>query len=365
MSEGTWTGVERRRHVQAVSVRITFRTAVLVVASVLAVVILEGMFVAAHRVLGWAAACAAAAAFISPVATFLGRFVPRVLAVIATFLIVGAAVVGVVFASVDNLDREVDRLQRTAPAATERLESRDDELGEAMRDLQLTDRVQAFLDGLDDRVGSGTGTLRQTAPSAPVYVVNAVLTIFLLIYGPPIVAGAIARVDGVERRIVARSTLEDALRRARRTVAALVAQGVVVGLAAWGAAVAYDLPAPIVLGLVAGVVAMLPDFGILLGLLPMLALLAGTESVAAAAVVLAVAAVVQGAEALWLRSHVDRFGVAIGPAIVWIVALLAFTVYGVGGAVVAVVYAIFAVGILDQVPAARQALTIVRSGGRD
>ena len=175
------TGEDRPR-----TVRITWTTAVFAVSVVLAFIMLRGAFVAAHRVLGWTAAAIAVAVFVEPIVEKLSRWVPRGVAVAATFLAIAGIAGGLVFGTVADLDNEVARLQEVMPDAIERLEERDDEIGRIAREIDLSRRSETFLDALDERVGSGSGTLAQNAPTVPVYFVSAILTIFLLVYGPRI-----------------------------------------------------------------------------------------------------------------------------------------------------------------------------------
>jgi len=149
--------------------------------------------------------------------------------------------------------------------------------------------------------------------------------------------------------------LTEALTRAQRTMAAILLQGAIFGLAVGGIAWVLDLPAPVVLGLAAGLGATIPDFGILLGILPTLALTAGLESGRTAVAMLAAAFVLQAFEALHLRRRVDRWGVEVGPTVVWVVVLIGYTLHGIGMAFFGVVYAVFALAVIDQVPAARAA----------
>lgn len=337
-------------------VRLSVRSTVLIVGAVLSVFALRNAFVASQRVLGWAVAAAIAAVLVEPIVGVLGRWIPRVAAVLLTFVVAGSAIAGLVFGSIDDLDREIGRLQRSAPAATERLEARNDELGEVMRDLDVSERVDVFLQALDDRVGSGSGALAENAPTAPVYLVSAILAVFLLLFGSRIVHGAAAQMTDADHRTLVLDVIFDAVAHARRTIFALVAQGVVIGVLVWATAQVLDLPAPIVLGFVAGVAAMLPDVGILLGVLPTVALTAGFETARLAVGVLAAAFALQAVEALVLRHRIDRWGVAVGPATVWVVVLVAFTLHGIGAAVCAVVLAIFAVAIADRVPDLRTAM---------
>lgn len=335
------------------TVRVTWRSAILAILVVVAFLIGRSAFVAAHRVLGWTAAAIAVAVFVEPIVTFLGRWIPRVLAVILTFVVFAGVAGGLVFGTVDDLDREVARLQEAMPPALQELEDRDDEIGEIASEIDLSTRATTFLDALDDRVGSGSGALAQNAPTLPVYFVSAILTIFLLVYGPDIGKGVIGQIRDESDRDRFLAVVSSAAHRARRTVSALLGQGAMVGLLTYLAAWSLDLPAPIVLGLFAGAIAMLPDVGILLGTFPLVALTAALESVTIAAVLLAAIVVVQTFEALWVRRRVRDFGVDVGPAIMWIVALVGFAIYGPGMAFYGAAYAIFALGVIDQIPAVR------------
>lgn len=337
------------------SVRLSTRSVLLLVGVVFAVLVLRNTFVAAQRILGWAAASSATAVFVAPLASWLGRYIPRVAAIILTFLMIGVVAGALIFGVVDDLDREVARLQDAAPAATQRLEERGDELGDVMRDLEVSQRVEVFLDEVDARVGSGSSALAENAFTVPVYFVNAILTIFLIVYGPGIVRGALSLIDDDERRGRVAATLNDAVVRARRTMAAVLGQAVVVGVAVGSASWAIGLPAPVVLGLVAGVAATIPDFGILLGVLPTVALIAGLEDGRIAVAFLAVALIVQAVEALHVRHLVDRWGVEVGPSVVLVVVLLGYTLHGVGMALFGVAYAIFALAVVDRIPAGRPA----------
>lgn len=350
MAATPWMNGDARRHR---TVRISTRTVVLAVGVVLAVLVLRGAFVAGQRVLGWAFACAVTAVFVAPLASWLGRWIPRVAAVLLTFVVVAVAAGALIFGTFDNLDREVRALQRAAPDATERLETRDDEIGSAMRDLELSARVENFLDELDQRVGSGSDALAENALTVPVFFVNMILTIFLLIYGPGIIQGGLSLISDEERRERASAVLFEATVRARRTFAAMLAQGVLIGMSVGLVAMALSLPAPVVLGLVAGVAATLPDVGILLGVLPTVALAAGLESGRAAVALLAAAMVLQAMEALHVRHWVDRWGVEVGPSVVWIVVLVGYTLHGIGMAFYGVAFAVFALAIIDQVPRGR------------
>ena len=63
-------------------------------------------------------------------------------------------------------------------------------------------------------------------------------------------------------------------------------------------------------------------------------------------VVLVLAA--QLADSFLLRPHVARQSVDIGLVVPWVVALLGYSIYGIGGAVFGTMYAVFGLAILDQ-----------------
>lgn len=336
--------------------RLSWATAMLIVSVFIGFVAARGAFIAAHRIVGWTMASIAVAVFVEPIVAALGRAIPRVLAVILTFLLLGGMAFALVVGAVSDLDREVARLQQVAPDAIDRLEARDDEIGRFMAEIRLRERAETFLDALDERVGSTSGALAENASTAPVYFVSAILTIFLLVYGPSIARGGARQiVDPTTRRVLFRMVAE-ASQRARRTVSALLTQGLVIGGVTLLFAELIGLPAPIVLGLIAGVAAMLPDFGILLGALATASLTAAFENGRTAVIVLVVALAVQLFEALYIRRRVREFGVDVGPAVIWIVAVVGHALYGPGMAFYGVVYAIFVLAVVDQVPAARIAL---------
>lgn len=334
------------------TIRLGWTSALLAVSVVLGFLVLRSGFVAAHRILGWTAASVAVALFLEPIIEALDRFMPRALAVVVSFLVILFVVGGVVFGAVRDLDREVERLKAEAPSAIQDLEGRDDELGRLATDINLSERADTFLDALDDRVGTGEGALVENATSVPVYFVSAILTIFFLVYGPGIAAGAAGQIDD-RRRQVATVVLTKAAQRARRTVGALLLQGAVVGVVVAAVAAMLDLPAPIVLGLIAATAGTIPDVGILLGALPTVALTAAFSTNRNTVIILASAFAFQAVEALVVRRQVNRFGVRVGPSVVWIVALIGYTIYGPGMAFFGVCYAIFALAVLDQLPAVR------------
>jgi predicted PurR-regulated permease PerM len=343
-------------------VRLTVPTAVIAIGTAALAVIARDVFRSAHRVLGWAAAAVVVAALLDLPIALLARRIGRVAAVAITFLVVAAVALAIVYGAFDDLQAEIERFQEAAPEAAARLEERDDRVGEIARDFQLTERVERFVDEIEDRFGGGGGgALLASAGSLPTYFVGAILTIFLMNYGPRIVLGGLAQIRDEQRRVMVADILGRALVRSRGAIFAALAQAMLVGIGAWLTCEALDIPAPATVALVVGLLALIPYVGIVVGALLIALLAAGFASVTAAVVVLVGAVALQVFEAREVRPGVDRATMRVGPAVPWIVAVLGYSVYGVGGALYGAAYGVFALAILDAVALHRRAAEIAEA----
>ncbi len=298
---------------------------------------------AASRTIGWAVATTVVAALIEPLVARLDRYLPRMVAVLVVLVglaALGAALAGGVLADLGN---QYDRLQREAPRAAERLEE-SPRFGDVATDFRLTERVEEIL----DRVERPTDSVPASAASTvSTYLVCAVLTIFLLSWGPRFATGALGQVGDRARREALRRTVGVAYARARLYVAIAAVLGIGAGLVALAACTATDLPAPIVLSAFVAGASVIPGFGILLGSLPAL-LLAGAFSAGTTTAVLACGAVaLQAAHEVLQRRALSGRSLVVGPAAIVIALSIGFEIYGFGGAAVGAVLAVFAMALLD------------------
>ena len=110
---------------------------------------------AAHRPLSWAAASAVVAILIDPIVDVLDRKLPRIASVLIALLVVTAGTWGAIYVAADDLNTGVDRLGEAAQDAAAELEERGDSIGQAARDVELTRRVDSFVEALDERVMTG------------------------------------------------------------------------------------------------------------------------------------------------------------------------------------------------------------------
>jgi predicted PurR-regulated permease PerM len=336
-------------------VRITARSAVVGVLVLVAGILAQRIFVAAHRPLSWAAAAVVVAVLIDPIVDLLDRHIPRLAAVVVALLVVGGAAFAVTYVAFDNLSDGLDRLGRAAEDAAERLEARDDSVGDLARDIDATRRVDLFVDTLDERVTGGDEVLVSTAGTAPTYLVGGILTLFLMSYGPRLAQSAVNQLPSARQREAVTEVVTRALNRSRRAVLLMVGEGLVVGLLVTGVAYLLDLPSSAALGFAAGLLAMLPHAGIVLGNLPLILLLLALRSDLAAIVAAVVVIACQLVDSYVVRRRISLYSVHVGLLVPWVVVLVGYAVYGVGGAAFALVFAVFGLAVLDELAARRRA----------
>ncbi len=324
-----------------------WRVVALVAALVCGVVVVTNVVSEAQQVLGWTVAAAVVALLLAPVIRILDRALPRAVAIVLTFVVVGVLGAGVSFLyNVSVLD-QVDQIEESAPGIASDIEERDDRIGEIAREIGLVDKVEELAARIGDGVGSRGDAIRSAAVSAPPYFVSMILTIFLLLFGPRLVHGALDQLAEDRRRWL-EPVLSDTARRGQIYVWASLVQAAVVGFTVAGAAALLDVPAIGLVAIFAATAALVPYVGIVVGWLPVLVLGLGTASGVAVGIAALVAIGLQLAEWRWWRPLVDPRSVHVGPAVPVIVATLGFGIYGLGGAIYATILAVFALALLDQ-----------------
>ena len=113
-----------------------------------------------------------------------------------------------------------------------------------------------------------------------------------------------------------------------------------------------DLPAPFILGLILGTLSAVPLLGVILGGLPALLLAAADTDKTVIATVAGLLVALQLVEILLVRRRVDSRTLRVGPALVLIVGLIGFRLYGVGGAAYAAIALVFVLALVESWPPA-------------
>jgi predicted PurR-regulated permease PerM len=331
--------------------------ALTLVGTAVGLVVARRAFIAAHRPLGWAAAALVAAVVLDPVVDRLAVHLHRVPAVLLTLVAVGGLSVGTAYLVFHEVEAALNHLQEVAPDAARTIELRDDKVGQLARDFHLRDRVTSASDALDARVTGGGDVLRSTAGTAPTYLVSAILTVFLMTYGPRIAKSALEQDPDAARRARIAEIVGPAVNRARSAVITSVGMALLVGLAVAGTATALDLPAPSAIGFAAGVLSLFPFVGLTIGAIPLLLVTLGFRSLSAAVILFVVVLVVQVLDSLMVRPRLAVRSVDVGLVVPWVVALVGYSVYGVGGAAYGTAYAVFGLAILDRLDHENRART--------
>jgi predicted PurR-regulated permease PerM len=328
------------------------------------VVVASWVVTRATRVLGWVIAAAVLAALMNPVVEALARRMRRGFAVALVVLGVVVLVGVLAWAGVGDLQAGLSRLRTVAPEAAGDLEGSGSWIGDAAQEFELRDRVEELLDDLPARLagGSPARAVQAAASRGIAMLITLVLTIFLIGHGPRLVRGALRQVPE-DRRATLSVRLHHAYRKAWLYVSVQLVKAVLVALLVLGLARAVELPAPAVLGLVAGGASVVPKLGIALGALPVVLLAGvihggGTLLVAAGAVF-----GLQVADALVVARWLEPASVPVGPAISLAALLLGTSLYGVGGGAIAIVLAVFAVAVAaEHLPAVAEAATAAPPG---
>ena len=230
----------------AANVEIDLRSVVLAFGFIVVVVLTRGVIVAARRPLGWAVATVIAASFLAPAVERLADHVRRVFALIIVLLLTAGTIGIIMWGVLHDLDRESEHLYRDAPIAARNIE-RSPRFGQAARDFKLEERVTDAVETLRKRSQSLAG---KAASRAGTYFVFAILTIFMLNWGPRMARSAGEQFTDPERRARVEHVAADAFGRWQHYVVGSVAQALAYGIVMWLVCSALSVPAPTPLALV-------------------------------------------------------------------------------------------------------------------
>lgn len=304
---------------------------------------------ASTRVIGWMLAAAVAAALLHPVVDGLARRIPRAVAVLVVALAVLGAAGAIGYSVVDTIVRETRNVQESAPDAARRLE-RSDRWGDLATDFDLADRTRTFVDDIPERLRGGTpaDAVRAAATRGVAFLATGVLTLFFVLHGPRLVNGAIDQIRDAERRDRVRRIAAAAYRRTMRYVLSSVLLAVAAGLFGYLVASLADVPGPAAFGLWIGLWDLVPLLGTLVGAIPVVILSAVFFSTERAIVVAVVFVAWQAFEYLVVQRRIERRSLHLGPFVTLFAGLVGIELYGLGGALLAVVVAASAVAVGDE-----------------
>ena len=329
--------------------RLTTRSAVTAVALLGMTLGLLGLVAASRRVLGWMAAAATIAGLVHPLVARLGRLVPRGVAVAAVVLVSLATVGLAAYRVVDDVRDQTDRLRTSAPAAARRLERDDGRVGELAREAKLAERTQRFVDEVPERLRGGTPAqaLRSAATRGVAYLATGILSIFFLVHGPKLAAGAARQIRDTAQRARVERVADAAFTRGFGYARGTLAMAILAGVVGHAVASAAHIPGAAPLGLWMGLWDAVPYFGAVLGALPIV-VLGGVGHPERGVTLALVFVAYEVVETLLLQRRLERRTVRVGPFLTSASAFAGLELYGLGGAALAVLATALTVAALDE-----------------
>ena len=329
--------------------RITPRSLVVAVGLLGLTLALLAVMAASRRVLGWLVAAAAIAGLLYPLVERVGRKVPRGLAVaivvLTTLLTIGLTTYQVI----DDIRDQTDRLRTAVPAAARRLERDEGRLAELAREAELSERAQRFVDSVPERLRGGTAAdaLRSAATRGVAYLATGVLSIFFLLHGPKLLAGAAAQVRDPLRRARLERVATAAYVRGFGYARGTIAMALTAGLFAWLVATVADVPGPAPLAVWTGLWDAVPYFGAVIGALPIV-VLAGIGNPERGAVLILIFVAYEVLETFVLQRRLEKGTVRVGPFLTAAGGAAGLELYGLGGALLFLLAIALAVAALDE-----------------
>jgi predicted PurR-regulated permease PerM len=256
---------------------------------------------------------------------------------------------GIGYAVVDDVVNQMHELQKAVPKAAKELEH-SHRFGKAAREVHLAKRAKAFVDELPERLRGGNvqDALRAAATRGVAFLATGVMTIFFLIYGERLLRGAVRQLPAARQAEFARIGLS-AYRRSWRYLSGTLTMAVTAGLLAYVCATVLHLPGKAPLALWMVLLDPIPLLGVLLGAVPLILLAATTATWQGTVLVTLLLIGWQVFEAMRLQRMVEAVSLHIGPFITIAVAMISLELYGIGGALVGLVFAVLVAAVLDEV----------------
>jgi predicted PurR-regulated permease PerM len=328
--------------------RVSGRSIVLAVVVVVATVTALRILASAERVLGWVLIASSTAALIAPAVAWLSRRLPRGLAVAA--VAIGAlALAGLVtYGLVDDVVRQTHNLERSAPELARRIET-DSRFGDAATEADLSTRVEHFVKTVPERLRGGTpaDAIRSAATRGLAFLAVFVLTMFFLLHGARLAQAAVRQIHDDERRALAERVGLAVYRRAFGYARGTILLAAMAGAFAYGVARTAGVPGPVPLALWVALWDAVPLLGAVLGAFP-IAVLAGVDDPARGVLLMALFVGYQAFEYVVLQRRIEHRTVKVGPFLTAAGGFAGLELYGLTGALLAVLALAIGAVVLDE-----------------
>ena len=329
-------------------IRISLRSAFLLVGAIAVAALLLRVLASSQRVVGWMLMAAALAGLLHALVVVLDRHMPRGVAVL--LVMVGLLVAGglTVYALVDDIRDQSERLQEIAPERAREIE-RSERFGEAAREFELAKRTRRFVEAIPERLqgGSGADVARSAATRGLAFLATFVLTVFLLLQGRRLKNAAISQVPDPEQRARVDEVVSRVYWRSLGYARGTIALAILTGVFSYVLALLADVPGPVVLAAWAAMWNVVPVFGFPIGVAPIV-ILAAFSSWTTAIVLIGVFVVYEIVEGALLRPRLERRTLRLGRFLTVLAAFGGLELYGLGGALLAILALAGAMALLEE-----------------
>ncbi len=329
-------------------IRISGRSIVLAVATITLSLLVLRILTSATRVLVWILIASSIAGLVYPAVERMGRRVPRGLAVLALALGGLAAAAGVTYGLVDGVVEQTDILERSAPQLARELET-EGRFAEAAEEADLSERTERFVRSVPDRLRGGTPAeaFRSATTRGLAFLAIFVLTVFFLLHGPNLAAAGGRQIHDERRRAEVSRVAAAVYRRAFGYARGELLMAALAGLFAYGVARFTDVPGPAPLALWVALWDVVPVIGATVGAIPII-VFAGVIDPTRGMVAAGAFAIYQVVEYLLLQRTIERRTLKLGPFLTVAAGFAGLELYGLAGALLAILVVSGLVVALDE-----------------
>ncbi len=179
------------------------------------------------------------------------------------------------------------------------------------------------------------------------FLATGVLSLFFLLFGPRLIGSAAEQVTDPVRRARYERIAVAAYQRAVRYVRGSILMAIAAGLVGFLAARLAHVPGGAPLGLWMAIWDFVPLVGAGIGAIPIV-VLASVEDPAQGVVLAGVFTAYQLFEGFFLQRRVERTSIRVGPFVTIVGALVGMKLYGLGGALLVIIWLTFVLAVLDE-----------------
>jgi putative heme transporter len=334
----------RRPSSRSLRVAVAFSSVVLLLIVIVTTFAVHDVLSDARHTISLFVAAGVGAILLTPLVELLGRGMPRLVAIVVSVILLIAVSALVAWGVLGDVNQQIERLQEAAPSAAAEIEQ-SDRFGKIAREFRLEERVTEAVESLSQ---DASQQAQKAARRVATYLIGGILMLFLLSWGPRMGTAALAQISNEDTRRRVASVAVAGLHQGRAYLLFALAQSFVIGFVTWTVCRLGEVPAPAPLGLIAGLTSLVPYLGVALGAIPALLLAAGFRPVETVLLLFAVFAALQVGQVI-LQRRLRGSVMYVGPAIVIVVFLVGYGVYGIGGALFGIALAVFALALVEAV----------------